>query len=88
MPRGRRPPKKTSGESLMDMWLRERTRADPAIDRDVARSCETKQPYASVEEARAVGAMNGMSGSLYTYQCRYCEWWHLTRRPTSEAQSD
>ena len=88
MPRGRRPQKGTSGESLMDMWLRERMHADPAIDRDVARSCESKQPYKSVEEARAVAAMNGMSGSLYTYQCRYCEWWHLTRRPTSEAHDD
>ena len=29
----------------------------------------------------AVAAMNGMK--LFTYHCRYCDFWHLTRRPTS-----
>jgi hypothetical protein len=68
-------------ESLMDFFIRTRGAADPAIDRDVERSCTSKQPYASEDEARAVAAMNGMK--LFTYHCRYCDFWHLTRRPTS-----
>ncbi len=68
-------------ESLMDFYIRTRTAADPAIERDVTRSCSSKQPYASEGEARAVAAMNGMK--LFTYHCRYCDFWHLTRRPTS-----
>jgi hypothetical protein len=68
-------------ESLMDFFVRTRSAADLAIDADVARSCTSKQPYASEGEARAVAAMNGMK--LFTYHCRYCDFWHLTRRPTS-----
>lgn len=68
-------------ESLMDFFVRTRSGADPAIDRDVERSCTSKQPYASEDEARAIAAMNGMK--LFTYHCRYCDFWHLTRRPTS-----
>lgn len=68
-------------ESLMDFFIRTRSGADPAIDRDVERSCTSKQPYTSEAEARAVAAMNGMK--LFTYHCRYCDFWHLTRRPTS-----
>jgi hypothetical protein len=68
-------------ESLMDFYVRTRTAADPSIERDVERSCTSKQPYASEAEARAVAAMNGMK--LFTYHCRYCDFWHLTRRPTS-----
>jgi hypothetical protein len=68
-------------ESLMDFFIRTRSAADPSIDRDVERSCTSKQPYASEGEARAVAAMNGMK--LFTYHCRYCDFWHLTRRPTS-----
>lgn len=68
-------------ESLMDFFIRTRSTADPSIDRDVERSCTSKQPYASADEARAVAAMNGMK--LFTYHCRYCDFWHLTRRPTS-----
>jgi hypothetical protein len=67
-------------ESLMDFFIRTRSAADPAIDADVARSCTSKQPYTSEGEARAVAAMNGMK--LFTYHCRYCDFWHLTRRPT------
>jgi hypothetical protein len=74
-------------ESLMDFYVRTRTAADPSIERDVERSCTSKQPYASEAEARAVAAMNGMK--LFTYHCRYCDFWHLTRRPTSgNAQID
>jgi len=29
--------------------------------------------------------MNGMK--LFTYHCRYCDCWHLTRRPTSQNQN-
>lgn len=68
-------------ETLMEFYLRTRTANDPAIDRDIERSCATKQPYKSEGEARAVAAMNGMK--LHTYHCRYCDFWHLTRRPTS-----
>jgi hypothetical protein len=73
-------------ESLMDFFIRTRSVADPAIDRDVARSCSSKQPYASEGEARAVAAMNGMK--LFTYHCRYCDFWHLTRRPTTTPSTD
>jgi hypothetical protein len=67
----------------MDFYLRNRAPVDRSIDADVARSCTGKQPYASDAAARAIATMQGMSGSLFTYQCRYCEFWHLTRRPTS-----
>jgi hypothetical protein len=67
----------------MDFYLRNRAPVDRSIDADVARSCTDKQPYKSEAEARAIATMQGMSGSLFTYQCRYCEFWHLTRRPTS-----
>jgi hypothetical protein len=67
-------------ESLMDFYVRTRMNADPALDQgDVERSCSSKQPYASEGEARAIAAMNGMK--LFTYHCRYCDFWHLTRRP-------
>ncbi len=67
----------------MDFYLRGRASSDAAIDRDVERSCASKQPYESEAQARAVAAMNGMSGSLFTYHCRYCDFYHLTRRPTT-----
>jgi hypothetical protein len=67
----------------MDFYLRGRASSDAAIDRDVERSCASKQPYESEAQARAIAAMNGMSGSLFTYHCRYCDFYHLTRRPTS-----
>ena len=74
--------KRGPAESLMDFYVRTRINADPAIDQgDVDRSCTSKQPYKSEGEARAVAAMNGMK--LSTYHCRYCDFWHLTRRPTS-----
>jgi hypothetical protein len=73
--------KRGSEESLMDFFIRQRSQADPAIERDVERSCTSKQPYTSEAEARAVAAMNGMK--LYSYHCRYCDFWHLTRRPNS-----
>jgi hypothetical protein len=81
MPQRRNDRKRGPEESLMDWYVRTRSGADPTIDRDVERSCTSKQPYASEAEARAVMAMNGMK--LYTYHCRYCDCWHLTRRPTS-----
>ena len=82
--RSKRPSKKKPehAESLMDFWLRNRGTVDEAIDRDVERSCESKDRYPTREQARAVAAMNGMADVLYTYQCRYCGDWHLTRRPT------
>ena len=81
MPPRRNDRKRGPDESLMDWYVRTRSNADPAIDRDVERSCTSKQPYASEAEARAVMAMNGMK--LFTYHCRYCDFWHLTRRPRS-----
>lgn len=70
---------------MMDFYLRNRAPVDTSIDLDVARSCTSKQQYASEAQARAIATMQGMSGSLFTYQCRYCEFWHLTRRPNSGA---
>ena len=67
----------------MDFYLRNRANIDTSIDRDVERSCTSKQQYATEAEARAIATMQGMSGSLFTYHCRYCEFWHLTRRPTT-----
>jgi hypothetical protein len=78
-----RPAKREAAESLMDFYLRNRASADTSIDTDLARSCTTKQQYASEAQARAIATMQGMSGSLYTYHCRYCDFWHLTRRPNS-----
>ncbi|HXF35046.1 MAG TPA: hypothetical protein VN603_10790 [Candidatus Acidoferrales bacterium] len=74
----KKPPEQT--ESLMDFWLRNRGAVDEAIDRDVERSCESKDRYPTREQARAVAAMNGMADVLFTYQCRYCGDWHLTRQ--------
>jgi hypothetical protein len=85
----RKGPSSSSGqadESLMDFFNRTRASTDAEIDRDIARSCTSKQPYASEAEARAVMAMNGMK--LFTYHCRYCDCWHLTRRPTSSSTPD
>jgi hypothetical protein len=78
-----RPVKRETGESLMDFYLRNRSNVDTSIDADVARSCTSKQQYATEAQARAIATMQGMSGSLFTYHCRYCEFWHLTRRPNS-----
>lgn len=64
----------------MDWWLRNRGDFDRSIDRDVERSCESKDAYPSESHARAVAAMNNMAGVLFAYQCRYCEQWHLTRQ--------
>lgn len=64
----------------MDFFLRTRAQTDAEIDRDIQKSCARKQPYKTEDEARAYMAMNGMK--LYAYHCRYCDFWHLTRRPT------
>jgi hypothetical protein len=66
----------------MDWWLRNRGDIDAAVDRDIERSCTSKDAYESEEAARAVAAMNGMADVLFSYQCMYCRDWHLTRRPT------
>jgi hypothetical protein len=78
-----RPRKRDAAESIMDFYLRTRADVDTAIDQDIARSCTSKQQYATEAQARAIATMQGMSGSLFTYHCRYCEFWHLTRRPNS-----
>jgi len=72
----------------MEFYLRNREPADRSIDADVSRSCTSKQQYAGEAEARAIATMQGMSGSLFTYHCRYCDFWHLTRRPTSSSEPD
>jgi len=64
----------------MKWWLQSRGDIDDVVDRDVERSCGSKDGYRSEDEARAHAAMNGMSGVLFTYHCRYCDQWHLTRR--------
>jgi hypothetical protein len=66
----------------MKWWLSNRGDIDDAVDRDVERSCSSKDGYRTEEEARAHAAMNKMSGVLFTYHCRYCDSWHLTRRAT------
>ncbi len=63
-------------------WLRSRDGIDEVQDRDIARSCTSKDAYRSEAEARAHVAMNGMAGALFSYHCTYCEQWHLTRRRT------
>ena len=67
---------------VMKWWLRSREGIDDAVDRDLERSCRSKDGYKSEEEARAHAAMNRLSGKLFTYHCRYCDLWHLTRRPS------
>lgn len=66
----------------MKWWLRNRGDTDGNVDRDVERSCTSKDAYDSEDIAHAHAAMNGMSGVLFTYHCRYCDLWHLTRRRT------
>ncbi len=66
----------------MKWWLRSRDGVDDVQDRDIARSCASKDGYRSEGEARAHAAMNGMAGVLFTYRCAYCDSWHLTRRRT------
>jgi len=65
---------------VMKWWLRSRDGIDDVQDRDIARSCSSKDGYRTEQEARAHIAMNGMTGSLFTYRCTYCDDWHLTRR--------
>jgi hypothetical protein len=91
MPSGMPPPRRKRGQSNpkadtpgdpMQWWLRNRGDLDEATDRDLERSCTSKNPYASEDDARAHAAMNRMSDVLYAYHCRYCDMWHLTRRPS------
>jgi hypothetical protein len=77
------PERKKPGDiDVMKWWLRSRDGIDEIQDRDIARSCGSKDGYRSEAEARAHIAMNGMAGSLFTYHCTYCDQWHLTRRRT------
>jgi len=66
----------------MDWWLRNRGDVEESQDRDIERSCRSKDSYPSEKHARAVAAMNAMSDVLHTYHCRYCDGWHLTRQKT------
>lgn len=85
MARNKHRPPKGDGEPLMEWYAKSRMQSsDDPINADVARSCASKQQYASDAEARSIATMNGMSGSLFTYHCRYCDFWHLTRRPTAQ----
>jgi len=72
----------SSDRDIMKWWLQSRDGVDAAQDRDIARSCASKDGYRSEAEARAYAAMNGMAGVLFSYECTYCERWHLTRRRT------
>jgi hypothetical protein len=68
-------------DTTLSWWLEIRGAVqDSAIDRDLERSCASKDRYATREAARAVAAMNNMAGVLNAYECRYCLQWHLTRR--------
>lgn len=64
----------------MDWWLRNRGDTDDAQNRDIERSCTSKDAYETEEHARAVAAMNGMADVLFCYHCVYCDSWHLTRQ--------
>ena len=66
----------------MDWWLRNRGDLESRQDRDIERSCTSKDAYETEEHARAVAAMNGMADVLHTYRCMYCNCWHLTRQKT------
>ena len=66
----------------MDWWLRNRGDLESSQDRDIERSCTSKDAYETEEHARAVAAMNGMADVLHTYRCIYCQSWHLTRQKT------
>jgi len=75
------PKPKDDGEfDVMKWWLRSRDGIDELQDKDMERSCSSKDSYRNEEDARAHIAMNRMSGSLFTYHCAYCQQWHLTRR--------
>ena len=80
----RRPPKpdpSAGADALMAWYVAQRMQPDPKIDTDVARSCTSKQQYSSDADAHAHALMNGMGDVLFEYECRYCGFWHLTRRP-------
>jgi hypothetical protein len=74
------PSRGSDGFDPLKWWLRSRDGIDDVVDKDIARSCASKDGYRSEAEARAHAAMNGMSGKLFAYHCRYCDEWHLTRR--------
>jgi hypothetical protein len=84
MPRRYRPPKPDPSagvDALMEWYVKQRQQPDPRIDHDVERSCTSKQQYADELDAHAHALMNGMGDVLFSYECRYCGFWHLTRRP-------
>ena len=86
MPRRKRPPPPRGGsDDLMQWYVRDRMRPDPRSEADVVRSCTSKQQYADEDDAHAHALMNGMGDVLFSYECRYCGFWHLTRRPTGSA---
>ncbi|MGD0052055.1 MAG: hypothetical protein ABSD03_09625 [Vulcanimicrobiaceae bacterium] len=84
MGRRYRPQKPRGGgpDDPMAWYLKDRARTDAWIDADVARSCTSKQQYTSEADAHSHALMNGMGSVLFSYECRYCGFWHLTRRPT------
>jgi hypothetical protein len=74
MPRRIRPPKpdpKAGADALMEWYVKQR----------LERSCTAKQQYKDEEDAHVHALMNGMGDVLFSYECRYCGFWHLTRRP-------
>jgi hypothetical protein len=80
--RNRHAPKRTpTGDDPMQWYLKDRAATDAWIDADIARSCTSKQQYSDEADARAHALMNGMGRVLFSYECRYCGFWHLTRRP-------
>jgi hypothetical protein len=82
MPRRTGSRSKSGGaESLMEWFVKDRMKPDPRVDADVERSCTSKAQYSSEADAHAHALMNGMGDVLFEYECRYCSFWHLTRRP-------
>lgn len=84
MPRRNQPRKRGGGDDLMTWYVRERMAPDPRVEADVVRSCTSKQQYADELDAKAHALMNGMGDVLFSYECRYCGFWHLTRRPSPQ----
>jgi hypothetical protein len=56
-------------------------------------SCQAsrKKKYASKAEADAaidhVSRANNQRAILYSYECPYCQYWHMTSKPSEQAGS-
>lgn len=73
--------------SMDDAFAREQQREEEdAIEHEAAmrrKACESKNRYASRDEAKEAQAWCEANGSphLSIYRCPYCNGWHLTSHP-------